>query len=270
MSGVKAKQLTLYEQADDTKEFRIVTGPSGVAMDFKKAWGDAAEINYGLSMSKASLGGQDIAAKWVAQDLVGSTNAAAVVTEQARALAAELVNTTAITAEASTARAAEVANGVLIGDEKTRAIAKEAQIDATHSAYASSNDAALASEIARASGAEAANGVLITANSASIVSEASTARAAEAVNAQAVVDEKTRALVAEGLNATAIATEAAAARAAEAGLQSQITNLLANTDQISLNSLAEIVSDYKSVDASHVQRLSSIESQLTALLALHA
>ena len=42
-------------------------------------------------------------------------------------------------------------------------------------------------------------------------------------------------------------TEAETARAqtAESGLQTQISNLLANTDAVALNSLAELVADYR-------------------------
>ncbi len=50
----------------------------------------------------------------------------------------------------------------------------------------------------------------------------------------------------------------------EASLQTQISNLLSNTDGVALNSLAEIVADYGSVGVTSGTRFSAIEAAATA------
>jgi len=92
-----------------------------------------------------------------------------------------------------------------------------------------------------------------------VAAEAVIARAAELANAGAITAEETRALAAEGVNATAITAEEnratgrenaieSAYQAADTNLQTQINNILNNTDATALNSLAEIVSAFEDAD----------------------
>ena len=95
--------------------------------------------------------------------------------------------------------------------------------------------------------------------STAVAAEAVLARAAEGVNATAISTEATTARAAEGVNDTAISAEVTRASGVEAaldtaykladtGLQTQINNILNNTDETALNSLAEIVAAYESAD----------------------
>tara|TARA_B110000503_G_scaffold41170_1_gene67736 strand:- start:253 stop:5385 length:5133 start_codon:yes stop_codon:yes gene_type:complete len=95
--------------------------------------------------------------------------------------------------------------------------------------------------------------------STAVAAEAVLARAAEGVNATAISAEATTARAAEGVNDTAISAEVtrasgvesaldAAYKLADTGLQTQINNILNNTDETALNSLAEIVAAYESAD----------------------
>ena len=95
--------------------------------------------------------------------------------------------------------------------------------------------------------------------STAVAAEAVLARAAEGANATAISTEATTARAAEGVNDTAISAEVtrasgveaaldAAYKLADTGLQTQINNILNNTDETALNSLAEIVAAYESAD----------------------
>ena len=95
--------------------------------------------------------------------------------------------------------------------------------------------------------------------STAVAAEAVLARAAEGTNATAIAAEATTARAAEGVNDTAISAEVTRASGVEAaldtaykladtGLQTQINNILNNTDETALNSLAEIVAAYESAD----------------------
>ena len=94
---------------------------------------------------------------------------------------------------------------------------------------------------------------------AAVAAEALIARAAESANATSVTNEVARATAAEGVNAAAIVAETnratgaessivSAYEAADTSLQTQISNILNNTDEVSLNSLAEIVAAFESAD----------------------
>lgn len=74
-----------------------------------------------------------------------------------------------------------------------------------------------------------------------------------------------------------IDTEIARATGVEAGLQSQITNILSNTDQTALNSLSEIVAEFQSVDGtlvglinSNAADIASIETDVLSLQGINA
>ena len=93
-----------------------------------------------------------------------------------------------------------------------------------------------------------------------VAAEASIARAAESQNATDITAEETRALAAELVLTNNLATEVSdrtaadtaldtAYKAADAGLQTQISNIIQNTDATALNSLAEIVAEFQSSDS---------------------
>jgi len=111
----------------------------------------------------------------------------------------------------------------------------------------------LTAEVNRATGAE---GTLTTA----VAAEATRAAAAEAVNAAAVVSEATA-------RTSADTAEAAARAAADAALQSQITNILSNTDPAALDSLSELLSHINSADATLIASIATLQAQVTALQA---
>ena len=126
-----------------------------------------------------------------------------------------------------------------------------AAMDVAYKAKDAQIEAAASAEVTRASQAEAANAAAITA-------EETRALAAEAVNAAAVVSEASA-------RATAVTAEETRALAAEASLQSQITNILSNTDATALNSLAEIVSHISSEDATLAASIASLQSSFDDL-----
>jgi len=101
-------------------------------------------------------------------------------------------------------------------------------------AVASNISTAVAAEATIARAAEVVNATAIAA-------EASTARAAEVVNADAIAAEITRATGVESTITTAY-------ELADTNLQTQITNILNNTDATALNSLSEIVTAYQDAD----------------------
>ena len=108
---------------------------------------------------------------------------------------------------------------------------------------------------------------------AAVAAEALIARAAESANATSVTNEVSRATAAEGVNAAAITAETnratgaessiiSAYEAADTGLQTQISNILNNTDEVSLNSLAEIVEAFESADDAFT---ASVSANATAI-----
>lgn len=62
-----------------------------------------------------------------------------------------------------------------------------------------------------------------------------------------------------------ILAETARSTTAEAGLQSQISNLLANTDSVALNSLAELVADYRVNGTGVSANVSALEARVVFL-----
>ena len=64
--------------------------------------------------------------------------------------------------------------------------------------------------------------------------------------------------------------ESGRAQTAEAGLQSQISSLLSNTDAVALNSLAELVADYRVNGSGLESRLLFLEGVVAALVAKSA
>ena len=202
-----------------------------------------------------------------------ATNVTAIAAEETRARAAEVLNAAAVVTETSRATAAEGVNALAI-------TANTGDIT-TNAADIATNVSAISTEATTARAAELVNANAITA-------EATTARAAELVNANDIAAEATRAGVAEAANASAISgeitratnkdnahdtllashttdisanatnlsNEIARAQSAESTLTidtasntTAIANILTNTDATALNSLAEIVTEFQSVDA---------------------
>ena len=108
---------------------------------------------------------------------------------------------------------------------------------------------------------------------AAVAAEALIARAAESANATSVTNEVARATAAEGVNAAAITAETnratgaestivSAYEAADTSLQTQISNILNNTDEVSLNSLAEIVAAFETADDAFT---ASVSANATAI-----
>jgi len=142
--------------------------------------------------------------------------------EEARALAAELVNATAISDEVARATAAELVNYNLISDEVARATASEA-VNAT----------AISDEVARATAEEGALSAAVTAetiraqaaevaNSSAINAEVIRAEGAEADLSASISAEQTRAINAEDIISSTVSTEQARAEGAEATLTSNL------------------------------------------------
>lgn len=108
-----------------------------------------------------------------------------------------------------------------------------------------------------------------------VAAEATIARAAESQNATDIAAEETRALAAEGVLTTNLATEVSdrtaadtaldtAYKAADAGLQTQISNIISNTDATALNSLAEIVAEFQSSDSTLTAAVAANGTAITA------
>ena len=107
-----------------------------------------------------------------------------------------------------------------------------------------------------------------------VAAEATIARAAETQNANDIAAEITRATAAEGVNATDIANEITRATAAEtaidtaykaadAGLQSQINNIISNVDPAALDSLSEIVTEFQSQDSALTAAITANSTLIT-------
>lgn len=273
MSGIKSNLLKLYDQTDATKKFEFKVDGSTSFMSYYKEGASGLPADrtfYDVSAPKMSVDGiGDV--KTYAQE------SRAKATTNEAGLAQEIIDrgtaVSGVQSNLDTESAARIAGDLAannaIGVESAARVAADSAITAAHDAYVASNDSALAAEISRAQAAEGVNATGISNNATAITNEASRAAAAEAVNAAAVVDEKNRAMGEEGSLNTAITNEAARATAAESSLQSQISNLLSNTDAVALNSLSELVAAYTASDNGLDARLTQIESQIQALLDFH-
>lgn len=273
MSNVKANVLKLYDETDSKKKYEVRVSGSNVFMDYFTDGADglpASRTFYPIVFTKLNLDGLgDVKIYATETRTKADTNESGLAAELVARVNGDSVLQQNINDEESRAVAAEAANASLIGAEQTRAIAKEAQIDATHNAYVASNDAALASEISRAQAAESKNSTDIKTNATAITNESTRAQNAESVLQQNIDDEETARLAGDSAVQTSINEEKARAQAAEASLQSQITNLLSNTDPAALDSLSEIVSAYGNADNALDARISQLEQQVAALLSFH-
>jgi len=108
-----------------------------------------------------------------------------------------------------------------------------------------------------------------------VAAEAVIARAAETQNANDIAAEITRATAAEGVLTTDLATEVSRAtgaesaldtayKAADAGLQTQINNIVSNVDPAALDSLSEIVAEFQSQDSALTAAITANANAITA------
>ena len=127
----------------------------------------------------------------------------------------------------------------------------------------------LAAEITARTSGDTANGNLISSETtartsadqslqAALDAEIVAARDAEFVNASAIQQETTD-------RVAAVAAEASRAQAAEASLQSQITNILSNTDAAAIDSLSEVVGQLNNLSTEDANLLSLISTLTTDL-----
>ena len=146
--------------------------------------------------------------------------------------------------------------------EVTRASGAETSINNALVDYKLSNDTKLDADIAELASYKSSNDAKldsqITTYDAYVVSNDARSANIEASVVQSNTDSS-------GL----VSAEEAARIAAVANLQTQINNLIANTDATALNSLAEIVTNYQSIDNAVISRLNSIEATLTELVNQH-
>ena len=157
-------------------------------------------------------------------------------------------------------------------DLQTRFDNVEAEVDALQADQGVANNAAaIAQEVVDRTAADTALQNLVTAETNSRVSgDQALQTALDTQEAKQVADDaaQTQALAAEAsARAAADTAEETRALAAEAALQSQITNILSNSDPASLDSLAEIVSHISAEDATLAASIASLQSQVTAIQA---
>ena len=147
----------------------------------------------------------------------------------------------AIANEAATRQAADSVHTQAIVDEESRAQGEEARIENKFDSYKASNDA-------RATADELAFVAYQTSNDSKLDDHI------------AAFDAQKLKQVADNL------TEKARAETAEQGLQSQITNILSNSDPASLDSLSEIVNKFNADGVTYANRLTALESVVQALV----
>jgi hypothetical protein len=157
-------------------------------------------------------------------------------------------------------------------DLKDRFDIVEAEVDVLQADPASANNAAtIAAEIVDRTAADTALQNQITAEvSARATADQTVQAALDAQEAKQVADDaaQTAALSAESsARAAAVTAEQNRATAAEASLQSQITNILSNTDPASLDSLSEILSHITTEDATLAASIASLLASHNTLLA---
>ena len=157
-------------------------------------------------------------------------------------------------------------------DLQARFDSVEAEVDALQAdTGVATNAAAIAAEIVDRTAADTALQNQITAEVSARASAVQAVQdALDVQEAKQVADDsaQTAALASEAsARAAAVTAEENRAVAAEASLQSQITNILSNSDPAALDSLAEIVSHISAEDATLAASIASLQSQVTALQA---
>lgn len=148
---------------------------------------------------------------------------------------------TDLTFEVNRATAAETVINSNFSAEQTARQTEESRIESKHDVYVSSNNSRLDATELKHDDHETAQGQRSSAIEQSV---------------QVQSDKQAQDLL----------DTVAARDAAIANLQSQISNVISNTDPASLDSLAEIVSNFNADGANYAQRLHAIESTLNDLL----
>ena len=186
-----------------------------------------------------------------ATELATTSNANAISAETAARVAAVQVNADAIAAE-STARAAAIT-----AEQNARAAAIAASESDRDSA-----DADLQAQITALSTTEQSSKSSLQAL---LSQEVADRTAGDSDLTDSLAAEVARATAAESALSTDISDEASARATADASLQTQIDSILSNTDATALNSLAEIVTEFQSVDGTLTGLISSNGSRISAL-----
>ena len=186
-----------------------------------------------------------------ATELATTSNANAISAETAARVAAVQVNADAITAE-STARAAAIT-----AEQNARAAAIAASESDRDSA-----DADLQAQITALSTTEQTSKSSLQAL---LSQEVADRTAGDSDLTDSLAAEVARATAAESALSSDISAEESARVSADASLQSQIDSILSNTDATALNSLAEIVAEFQSVDGTLTGLISSNGSRITSL-----
>jgi len=221
-----------------------------------------------------------------------AVNATAVTTENTRALAAEGKVATDLATEKKRAEDSEVILTNAVAAESAARVGAVSGLDtrltselnarvaadeihstdiATNATNIATNVTAISDELSRATGAESTLQANINSLGTTVFNlQESTSSAlsdeVSAINNSISSEAKTA--------ADASSAEKTRAETAEAGLQSQISSLLSNTDAVALNSLAELVADYStngntvttSLNAALV-RITQLEATIIALQA---
>ena len=186
-----------------------------------------------------------------ATELATTSNANAISAETAARVAAVQVNADAITAEATTRAAA------ITAEQNARAAAIAASESDRDSA-----DADLQAQITALSTTEQSSKSSLQAL---LSQEVSDRTAGDSDLTDSLAAEVARATAAESALSSDISDESTARASADASLQSQIDSILSNTDATALNSLAEIVTEFQSVDGTLTGLISSNGSRITSL-----
>ena len=291
MSDYKSRELNIFSAVDVRNKLRVASETSAALESevFKFKYGLASLDGKGdvtgnmpiyIPKLAADVGGTAVyISDWLWQDR--QTIAA----EQARAIAAETVlrsdakisfdtNALAISQEVARASAADSKHSSDIASET---LAREQADSQLTTALALEDSARRAADTALsgliATNKQAFDVHALTAQQAymsfdsRITAEVSRATAAEALEAQYRVSVLNTATALNEENYERILAETARAGAAEAGLQSQISSLLSNTDAVALNSLAELVADYRVNGSGLEGRLVFLEGIVAALVA---
>ena len=204
--------------------------------------GDASALTARVSTLESEMDATETAT---------SSNASAISAETSARVAAVQANADAITAEA-TARAAAITaeqnarSAAIVASESDRDSADadlQSQIDAL-SAEETAGKSSLQFQLTQEELARIAGDSDLTD---SLAAEVARATAAESGLSSDIVDETSRATT------------------AESSLQTQIDSILSNTDATALNSLAEIVTEFQSVDGTLTGLISSNGSRISAL-----
>jgi hypothetical protein len=283
----RAHVLNLYDN-DNLNHFSIAPGLGSVVMEHKNINDNTA---YPIEFPLLTTGDINVADKM-------ADNEQKVLAEEVRAVDAESALQSAVDTNRLDFESADLVLSNDIASEVSRSTNRDDLTDANLAAESLARQSAdnvlqsnLDSEVARAQGAESAINTTLSdyqiANDAKVdadILELSNYQSSNdlkldnhVANYDAYVvsndarSSQIEADVAQNASdaSTAVSDEEAARIAAIDNLQTQINNLIANTDATALNSLAEIVADYQNIDAAVISRLDSIEQTLVELINQH-